>query len=583
MNQFDKSFMAAYTQNYRDALEDFFEARRKANIRNVLARLSGKNYSLLSFDEVRKQIKAEMTNQRQVLREIPLDAIVGSVNRYDDFTRDFYPKDAVDPERWARVEVSANSMDGLPPIEVYQLGNVYFVIDGNHRVSVARSLGSKTIQAYVVEIKTRVTLDPEDTPQEIILKSELASFLLDTRLDILRPGSDFKTTVPMAYTRLAEHIAVHQYFMGLDQNRSISREEAIIHWYDTYYFPTIQNILDLGLLRDFPGKTITDLYLWLCDYRAALEKYLQQPVDELDAALHIASQDSPKINSDPSEIFSIKMQPTTSNTPPGTFRRQKEMVGQESCLFGNILVPINGTPASWNALLQAIEIAKYENSNIHGLHVVNDDTLRESEAVTAIQEKFNQICSDANVNGKIVISSGIVSSQLLEHSIINDLIVVNLAFPPGASALGRLTSGFRTMVQRSIRPVLACPETFSKLKHAILAYDVSPTSQEALFLAAYLANKWQIKLTVLTISDRAENSSQASRKAQEYLITHGVKASIIIGNGAIASTILKYATEQNADLIIMGGYGSTSRFNFLFDTVADQILRDSSKPMLLCR
>ncbi len=560
--------MIEYSHNYRNALEDFFEARRRATVRNILARIQGKNYDLLSFDDVRKKLKAEISDHHQTLTEIPLDAIVGSVNRYQDFTRDFLPKNSVQASRWARVEVNVTSQDGLPPIEVYKLGRAYFVLDGNHRVSVARASGTKTIQAYVNEIKTRVDLDPHDTPEDIIIKAELTNFLHFTRLDILRPGSDFSATSPEAYTRLEEHIRLHQYYLNVDEQKNVGLDEAILHWYDNYYLWIIEIIDTNGLVRDFPGKTKTDLYLWLNDYRTSLQATLAEPVSVVEAARHFASQQ-------------IATQ-STATPDPGELRRYKESTRQEGCLFSDILVPVNGTDSSWFALRQAIEIAHKETSRIHGLHVVIDDSLKDGPEALKTQSSFNEQCEAAGVEGKLVITSGNVGTQILERSGMTDLIVVNLAYPPGASALGRLTNGFRTLVQRSTRPVLACPDASSKLDHALLAFDNSPTSQEALYMAAYIAGKWNMRLTVLTIS-QPDKSDSASEQALEYLSSHHVDAEHIAEKGQVAPLILKYANQSSVDLVIMGGYGSTTLFNFLFDTVADQVLRESSKPMLLCR
>ena len=141
--------------SYDIAVQDFQRARRSATMQQILARLRGKSDTLLCYNEVRRQLQAGPAVERG-LQEIPLNKIVGSVGRYQDFTRAFLPKRDSNKDRWARVKAAITDMKGMPPIEVYQLGAVYFVNDGNHRVSVARQLGSKTISAYVTEIETRV-------------------------------------------------------------------------------------------------------------------------------------------------------------------------------------------------------------------------------------------------------------------------------------------------------------------------------------------------------------------------------------------------------------------------------------------
>ncbi len=168
--------------DYEHAVQDFREARRQAVREQLMAHLTGKAADLLSYDEVREKLKARGSKPLG-LKDIPLDAIVGSVGRYADFTRSFLPKVDSDRERWARVQVANADLTGLPPIEAYQIGEAYFVRDGNHRVSVARQLGAPTIQAYVTEIETRVPLTADVQPDDLILKAEYADFLEKTRLD----------------------------------------------------------------------------------------------------------------------------------------------------------------------------------------------------------------------------------------------------------------------------------------------------------------------------------------------------------------------------------------------------------------
>ena len=133
---------------YNSAVEDFKRARRAAAMQQMMARLTGKSADLLAYDDVCRYVKSD-DEVKQGVREISLDAIVGSVGRYQDFTRTFWPKHDSDEERWVGVKTAVNDMSGMPPIDVYKVGDVYFVIDGNHRVSIARQLGSDTITARV--------------------------------------------------------------------------------------------------------------------------------------------------------------------------------------------------------------------------------------------------------------------------------------------------------------------------------------------------------------------------------------------------------------------------------------------------
>jgi hypothetical protein len=124
--------------------EIFHFARRRALMQDLLAQLSGRSDDLLSFTQVREQLHLGEPPRDATLQEIPLDKIVGSVGRYRDFNRAFLPRAQIDPGRWIRIE-RLHDQVALPPIDVFQVGDVYFVQDGNHRVSVARARKQKTI------------------------------------------------------------------------------------------------------------------------------------------------------------------------------------------------------------------------------------------------------------------------------------------------------------------------------------------------------------------------------------------------------------------------------------------------------
>jgi hypothetical protein len=254
------------------ASRHFSKARMQAFWQEVWALLTGKSIDLLRFDEVKQRLR--LTDERYLgLREIPLDKIVGSVGRYRDFTRTFLPRTNAVRSRWQRLDALARGPEGFPPIEVYKVGEVYFVIDGNHRVSVARQLGAKTIEAYVTELRTPVPIDENTTEKDLIQKEAYAEFLRRTRLDALRPEAQIILTEPDRYDQLLEHISVHRYFMGIDQQREVSWEEAVASWYDNVYMPLVKLIREYQVLEHFPGRTEADLYVWLIKHQEAMRLY----------------------------------------------------------------------------------------------------------------------------------------------------------------------------------------------------------------------------------------------------------------------------------------------------------------------
>jgi hypothetical protein len=157
------------------------------------------------------------------------------------------------------------------------------VVDGHHRVSVAREQGQLEIEAEVRECATRVNITADIKPEDLEILESKVEFLERTNLDDLIPQANIKLTIPDGFERMLEHIAVHRYFMGLDLKRDISEQEAVVDWYDRVYLPIIQVIRDTNILNEFPGKTEGDLYLWVQDhqhYLAEVEGRPLQPPEE---------------------------------------------------------------------------------------------------------------------------------------------------------------------------------------------------------------------------------------------------------------------------------------------------------------
>jgi uncharacterized ParB-like nuclease family protein len=239
-------------------------------MQDVLAQLSGRSDDLLSFDHVREQLHLSEPTQGATLQEIPVDKIVGSVGRYLDFNRAFLPRAQIDPGRWIHIERLHGKIE-LPPIDVFQVGDVYFVQDGNHRVSVARSRKQKTIRAHVIEIPVRVPFGSDVSPDDLILKAGYAEFLEKTSLDRSCPEQQIELTRPGGYRSLLQHIEVHQFYMGLRSRHYPTLAEAAADWYRSVYLPVVDIICNSTILKQFPGRTVADLYLWIAENRARLQ------------------------------------------------------------------------------------------------------------------------------------------------------------------------------------------------------------------------------------------------------------------------------------------------------------------------
>jgi nucleotide-binding universal stress UspA family protein len=573
--------------SFSSAVTDFRRARYRAAWEQVMARLSGRSNDLLSYEDVRQKLKTGTALPRG-LHDVPLDLIVGSVGRYGDFTRNFLPRKDSDEQRWARVKMATMDMTGVPPIELYQIGEVYFVLDGNHRVSVARELRLKTIQAYVHEIQTKLPLTADANPDDIILKAEYLDFLEQTRLDERRPDANLSVTAPGRYPLLLEHIDVHRYYMGVEQQREIDYFTAVEHWYDRVYLPIIQTIRQQGLLLDFPERTETDLYLWLSKHRGELADVLGWEISPEEAATDLAGQSgvrSPSLVSRLGGKLLEVMTPDELETgpPPGQWRRDRLAHRGDDAIFRDILAPVSDADVGWVGLEQAAVIAQREGGRLRGLHVVDTAADQSGPAARRLRDQFKWRVGEFHLEGDLVVDVGGVARKVVERSRWTDLIVIDMVHPPANHPLSRLSSGLRTILRRSPRPVLIVSGVVSPLNRALLAYDGSPKADEALFVATYLARRWSMSLVTLTVAEKDRVNEQTLARAADYLASHGVEATCLLGAGSVVETIMDTAVQRQCDWLLMGSYGLNPVIEAVIGSSLEQILRQVDIPVLICR
>lgn len=256
---------------------------RRARLLELLDRFRGEPSELLPFHQA---LALRPKGERHLgLRAIEVDKVVGSVDRYEDFDRRFLPKTPHALERWKRLRALQLEGQEFPPIEVYQVGEAYFVKDGNHRVALAKATGQKYLDAYVIALDVPVPVEAKDTLKDLILKAEYANFLEKTRLKELVPeAEEIRFSTLGRYDILLDHIATRRYFRGLEEGREIPWEEAVVDWYQNLYRPTVEAIRKLGLLAEFPGRTEADLYLWVMDHRYFLARELGVDLSPEEAA-----------------------------------------------------------------------------------------------------------------------------------------------------------------------------------------------------------------------------------------------------------------------------------------------------------
>jgi len=255
----------------------FDAALRAGLIQDLLAQVRGRPTDLLPFDAVRQRLRLRNLADRGI-QEVPLDRIVGTVQREREFNRAFLPRDESLRGRWEEIEGLADGRKGFLPVELYRVGDTHFVVDGHHRVSVARAMGTPTIEARVKEFTTPVKLPPDASIEDVVAQQGLADFLETTGLPAEKPD-EFRTTEPNGYERLLDHINVHRHFRGVNERREIPWPEAVVSWRDAVYRSMIDRIEASGILDEFPGRTPADLYLFVMDHL----HYLRQQYGDVAA------------------------------------------------------------------------------------------------------------------------------------------------------------------------------------------------------------------------------------------------------------------------------------------------------------
>jgi nucleotide-binding universal stress UspA family protein len=554
--------------DYHLAIQDFQSAHLRGKLQGVLARITGKSNELLSYEEIANKLKLQGRVDKG-MQTIPVDAIIGSVGRYTDFTRTFLPRHAKDQQRWANVKAATVDPlgQGLQPIEVYKVSDVYFVLDGNHRVSIARQEGWKTIQAHVIEIQTDIPLTPDIQPDELIVKAEYAGFLDQTGLSRSKEPVDLRITIPGGYQKLLDEISARRQQMEAEQHREFSLQDAVESWYRDIYLPFAEAVRERGMMRWFPERTVTDLYVWMAEHRRELEKDLGWTIRPEVAAEAVIQTKSRRASAEESRT--------------GSWRKARLISRYSEHLFKDILVPVGKASEGWEALEQAIRVARREDAHIHGLHTVATQHDLEQTGVAKLQDRFNEMCAKENVRGVLAIEVGEPTQKIMERSALTDLVVLKIVHPP-STGIQAVASPIRTLIARCPRPLLAVPGDVSSLNHALLAFDGSPKAREALFIATYLAEQWKTQLTILTgLEDRAEQDS-VQEFARNYLEFNEVEARFITEK--FSPAVLKLTAEEiQADLVIMGGYSGSILKEMTVGSSVNHMLRAFRRPVLICR
>ena len=246
---------------------------------------------LLPLDEVTRRLRLFEQSYRGV-RPIAVSSIVGTVDRNGDFDRDFLPRRSAMEDRWNRVEQVVEE-GKAPPIVVYELEGRYFLVDGHHRVAIARQRGIEYLDAEITSIRTRYPLRAGADIAQVIHSQAEHVFLDESGLGRARPGARLQTSRPVGYIQLLEHVKIHGYDLCRQVDRVLPAEEVAAHWYDRVYRPTIETIREHGLPELFDEATEADLFLAI-NKRMRLTYFEQEAPSVEETVRSIEDEATPK-------------------------------------------------------------------------------------------------------------------------------------------------------------------------------------------------------------------------------------------------------------------------------------------------
>lgn len=251
-----------------DAQNDFLRARRRAAASRVAARLRGEPGDVrmvLPYEEVIDALG--FVSERPVgVEVVPLDAIAGTVDRERDFDRSFRPTSGRVRSRWENIAAAMRRGESLPPVDLVRIGEIYFVRDGHNRVSVARALGRRDIDAYVTEVTTRVGAGKKITLADLPFKSHERVFFERVPLPA-NAREEIQLTDPWDYARLAEHVEAWGFRTSQERHEAISRRETAFQWLENEYRPVVEMLREADLIGH---RTEAEAYMRVGDERYRL-------------------------------------------------------------------------------------------------------------------------------------------------------------------------------------------------------------------------------------------------------------------------------------------------------------------------
>jgi hypothetical protein len=249
------------------ASEDFSRLRVREILQRAASLLTRRRDHLLPLADVREILGPAEEIYRGV-RPVPVKSIVGSEGRYNDFTRSFLPRHRHLRGRWMRVDTARYMDISLPAIRLYEIGGVYFVRDGNHRVSVASASGVEFIDAEVTSLATYFSITPDMTMEALeaaVIEYERQRFNSATAADDVLRGVELRFTAAGRYDVILSQLRA-------ELGEGVTMADTLRRWYEEDYLPLVEIIRSDGLLRAFPDRTESDLYVWILQHWELLKR-----------------------------------------------------------------------------------------------------------------------------------------------------------------------------------------------------------------------------------------------------------------------------------------------------------------------
>ena len=270
--------------------------------------------------------------------------------------------------------------------------------------------------------------------------------------------------------------------------------------------------------------------------------------------------------------------------PAGRWREQRELLERKDALFADILVSLQGTAADWQLLDATIAVAQRERARILAIHALDHKRELKNKTTRSIKQIFKEKCKAAGIEAEFAAEVGVEGNLMIERAAWADLVATNLTFATESKPRLPISSGVDLLIQRCPRPILVLTgEQASPMNRALLGYDGSPKADEALYVAAYLASRWDINLAVVTVETDYTSAVDLER-ARDYLSGQNIShVTYHLRSRPIADAVMETAVELQSNLMIIGGFGFRPVRHLVLGSTVDRALREFKYPLLICR